>query len=89
MTGKLRRIHALNTCYTIAEITRMRNKQRVFKNISAFWQPAEKEIGAGIFGAFIISEPALPFVSAQNVYGFQATGTHIFHVYIFHIAVCT
>ena len=56
MRTELRCIHTLNGCNAIAEITCMRNKQRIFEHISSFSQVAEKEISAGIFGAFIITQ---------------------------------
>ena len=55
VAGKLRRIHTLNGGNSIAEITGMRYKHRVFENVSTPGQPAKKEIGAGIFGAFVIA----------------------------------
>ncbi len=69
MARKLRCIHTLNSCNAIAEITLMRYKQRIFKNIRAFIEPAKKEIGAGIFGAFVITKPALVFISTDNIQG--------------------
>lgn len=64
MRTKLRRIHALDCGNTIAELTGMRYKQRVFEYIGAFPQVAEKEIRTGILGAFVIAQSPLPFVAA-------------------------
>ena len=55
MACKLRCIHTLYGGDAIAEISGMGNKHGIFKNITAPCQPAKKEIGAGIFGAFVIS----------------------------------
>jgi hypothetical protein len=64
MGGEFRGIHALNGGDAITEITGMGHKQWVFENISAFAQVAEKEIGAGIPGAFVISQSTLVFIVA-------------------------
>ena len=69
---ELRRIHALNGGNAIAEITTVRYKKRIFKNVCAFEQVIEKEVGACIFSAFIITKTALVFVSVQDVCRFDA-----------------
>ena len=55
MARKLWRIHTLNAGDASAEIAGMGYKQWVFKYISSPWKPPKKEIGAGIFGGFVIA----------------------------------
>mgnify|MGYP003694614697 CR=1 FL=1 len=47
----------------------------------------QKEISAGIFCALIIAKAALPFIVAQHIHRLHGGSTHIFHVYIFHVAI--
>ncbi len=72
MTCKLRRIHTLYRSDTITEITGMCSKQSVFKYIGSFSQVAEKEIGTGIFGAFIITKTTLLFITTQYIDRFKS-----------------
>src|SRR5665811_347783 len=70
-------VHALNGCNAVAEVATVCYKHRVFKNVSAFCKPAKKEVGACIFGTLIISETALVFILADNIYRLHARCPHI------------
>ena len=87
MTAEFGGIHALNAGDAIAEISGMGNQQFVFEHISSPAEPADKEIGAGVLGAFIIAQAILIFVLTDHVHGFHTGSPKIFHMQVLHIAI--
>ena len=55
VSGKLRRVHTLDTGDAIAEFTGMGGKEFVFEYVGSFPQVTEEEIGTRVFGAFVIT----------------------------------
>src|SRR4030095_5513856 len=86
---ELRRVHTLNGCDAIAEVTRVRGEQGILKNIGSLSEIAKKEIRTGVFGTFIITKSPLPFIAAEYIHRLQSRRPHIFHVDIFHSPVDT
>src|SRR4030095_12659234 len=87
MRGKLRRVHALNSCNTIAEISCMCYKQRILEHISSFAQETKEKIGACVSSRFIITETVLPFIATQHIRRLKRRSSHVFHVHIFHVTI--
>jgi len=84
VTTKLRRIHALNAGDAIGKIAFVVHAQVVLEDINTFRYVVEEEVCGGVKGALIVAEVFLPFVLGENVNGFEAGGTHVFHVHEFH-----
>ena len=85
--AELRRIHALYRCYTVGIGAALGGTHGVFEGIHAFGQETDKNMGGGIARAFVIAEPVLVAASRQHVLRFEAGGTKIFHMHVFHVAV--
>ena len=88
MRSKLRCIHTLNGSNTIAEITAMCYKHRVFKNVStSVERPKRRSKRCSIFVAHNKLKSSLVFIFTDYIGWFHAGSPHIFHVHIFHITV--
>ena len=61
----------------------------VFKDVGAFGEAIDEEVGGGVACAFVVGEAVLPFVAAEHVDRFGATSPLILHVDKLEVAVGT
>jgi hypothetical protein len=80
-------IQALNGRNAITKGAGMGYEQRILEHVSSLSQVIKEKVGTRVFGAFVIAQAALPFVSTDHINWLQSGSAQVLHVHIFHIPV--